>query len=263
MPDAPRALILRLARDIAMPVAEPVIRLSPLLSEADLLALVSAPPVPDTVTAVARRPALSEALCDAILERAEPGMVTVLLANPSAAIRESTLDGLIASAAEHTEWHEPLVQRPRLSAGAVRTLGEIVAAELLRLLAARADLSPELTVELQARLAARLAEAEPALTPEEAFAAAARAGDRDAMVRLLAEAARLPPAAVLHAVSLRNAKALCSLCWQAGYSTTSLATVQLVLGQLPPAQALAAAPGPSWPLGPDEMQWQLELLGSL
>ena len=61
MPEAPRALILRLAGDAAMAVAEPVIRLSPLLTEADLLALVTTPPVPATITAVARRPCLSEA----------------------------------------------------------------------------------------------------------------------------------------------------------------------------------------------------------
>ena len=40
MPDAPRDLILRLARDAAMEVAEPVIRFSPLLTEDDLLALI-------------------------------------------------------------------------------------------------------------------------------------------------------------------------------------------------------------------------------
>ena len=56
MPDAPRDLILRLARDAAMEVAAPVIRFSPLLTEDDLLALIEAPPVPETVTAVARRP---------------------------------------------------------------------------------------------------------------------------------------------------------------------------------------------------------------
>ena len=56
MPDAPHGLILRLAGDAAMEVAEPVIRLSPMLSEEDLLALVAAPPVPNTLAAIARRP---------------------------------------------------------------------------------------------------------------------------------------------------------------------------------------------------------------
>jgi uncharacterized protein (DUF2336 family) len=55
MPRAPRTLILRLAADTAMPVAEPVIRLSPLLTQDDLLALLTTPPAPDTVKAIARR----------------------------------------------------------------------------------------------------------------------------------------------------------------------------------------------------------------
>ena len=55
MPDVPRGLILRLARDAAVPVSEPVIRLSPLLTTADLLALVNTPPAAATAVAVARR----------------------------------------------------------------------------------------------------------------------------------------------------------------------------------------------------------------
>lgn len=100
MPDAPRDLVLRLARDTAMAVAEPVIRFSPVLTEADLLALVLGPPVPETVTAVARRPGLSEAVADAIAAAGDPEAVAALLGNPGAALREATLDALIAGAAE-------------------------------------------------------------------------------------------------------------------------------------------------------------------
>ena len=87
MPDAPRDLILRLARDAAMEVAAPVIRFSPLLTEDDLLALIEAPPVPETVTAVARRPDLSERLSDAVGRPVRNGAVAALLANDSASIR--------------------------------------------------------------------------------------------------------------------------------------------------------------------------------
>ena len=62
MPEAPRALILRLAHDSAVPVSEPVIRLSPLLDAADLLALLASPPHEETATAVARRAGLPEAV---------------------------------------------------------------------------------------------------------------------------------------------------------------------------------------------------------
>ena len=66
MPNAPRELILRLARDTAVTVSDPVIRLSPLLTAEDLLALLAAAPSPATAQSVARRPDLNEALSDAI-----------------------------------------------------------------------------------------------------------------------------------------------------------------------------------------------------
>jgi uncharacterized protein (DUF2336 family) len=246
-----------------MPVAEPVIRLSPLLTEEDLLALVSEPPVAATVTAVARRPELSEALCDAILAIADPGTVTVLLTNQSAAIRESALDSLIACAATHGEWHAPLVQRPRLSTGAARALGEIVMAQLLAQLANRADLDPCVTAELRQRLASRIGRAEGPRNLEEAMQAAAASGDRAAMQQLLAEGAKVEEAVVRRAISLRSAKALCSLCWQGGFTTACLGPVQTLLGQIPPGQALTPQPGGIWPLAPDEMHWQLELLNNM
>jgi hypothetical protein len=55
MPNAPRELILRLARDTAVTVSDPVIRLSPLLTAEDLLALLAAAPSPTIALSVARR----------------------------------------------------------------------------------------------------------------------------------------------------------------------------------------------------------------
>src|SRR5580658_3480529 len=58
LPDAPRALILRLAHDAAASVCEPVIRFSPLLTADDLVSLVAEAPSSGTLLAVARRTAL-------------------------------------------------------------------------------------------------------------------------------------------------------------------------------------------------------------
>ncbi len=265
MPDAPRALILRLARDTEMSVAEPVIRLSPLLDDEDLLALVTLPPVPATVVAVARRPCLSEALSDAIVATADAGTVAVLLENASASIREATLDALIANAATQTSWQEKLVQRPSLSARCARALGEIVADQFLALLAARPDLEPAVTETLRARLAERLPGGDaPARAGTEAeFLSAAERGDRTEMATLLAVATQMEAAAVARAVTLRSARALVALCWHAAFSPAAAVLAQSVMGQLAPDACLYPGPGDSWPLAPDEMNWQLELLTSV
>jgi uncharacterized protein (DUF2336 family) len=243
MPDAPHDLILRLAGDVAMDVAEPVIRLSPMLSEEDLLALVAAPPVPDTLSAVARRPALSECLSDAIAASADEAAIGALLANPSAAIREQTLDGLILQAATRIRWQESLVRRPSLPPRAQRALALCVAGHLL-----------------QDRVEARLLEGAAEPPAGARFEAAALRGDHAAMARLLAQEASVTLQLVEQAVRLRSARALVSLCWQAGFGLRCAMLAQSVLGQLAPGAALVPGPDGGWPLSTAEMLWQIDLL---
>ncbi|MBL6455853.1 DUF2336 domain-containing protein [Belnapia sp. T6] len=260
MPDAPHGLILQLARDAAMEVAEPVIHLSPLLSEADLLALAEAPPVPETLSAIARRPALSEAISDALVASANEAAIGALLGNESAAIRESTLDGLILQAATRLPWQERLVRRPALSPRAQRALALCVAGHLLEPLAARSDLAPGLARRLQARLEARLAETPEGPSEARLFEAAGLEGDLPRMARLLATQATVPLRMVEQAARLRSAKALVSLCWQAGFDMRCALLAQTVLGQVPPGAALLPAEDGDWPLSSTEMLWQIELL---
>ena len=278
MPQAPRDLILRLARDSAVPVSEPVIRLSPLLAPSDLLALLAEAPAPAIATSVAGRPGLPEAVTEAIVATADADAITALLANRSAAIREATLDALVARAAGHAEWHRPLVHRPALPARAARALSEIVTTELLGQLARRGDLDQEVTRDLQRRLDAH---ERPALPPdqapgsaaaalrtalslreqgrldEEAVLAAAERADARLCAALLAVAAGVPVAAVERAATLRSAKALVSLVWKAGFGMRCAGAVQALLGRLGPADVLR---GEGFPLSAGELRWQVDFL---
>jgi uncharacterized protein (DUF2336 family) len=136
-----------------------VIRLSPLLTQADLLALLATPNADEVAQAMARRPGLVSEVADAIAASASSAAIRTLLLNRSAQIRESTLDALIARAGEHIEWHAPLVRRPRLSASGALALSRIIADTLLSELASRADLPHAVTAELRTRLSAHLARA--------------------------------------------------------------------------------------------------------
>ena len=278
MPDAPRDLILRLARDCAARVSEPVLLFSPLLTEVDLLALIAAPPSPATALAIARRPALHADVADAIAAGSDGAAIRALLANASAQIREATLDGLIARAAAHVEWHEPLVRRPVLPARAARALAGIVATQLLDELAHRADLDPALAGELQRRLEDRLAAGATVVPAETEAAAEARRiarsgrlteatllgavqrGEPDLAAALLALATAMPGAAVARAVALRNAKALVALAWKAGFSMAVGTVLQITLARMGPAEVLHPAPRGGFPLSAEEMHWQLDAL---
>ena len=278
MPDAPRALILRLAHDQAVPVSDPVIRLSPLLTDADLLALLAALPNPGTAHSIANRPGLGPQITDAIAAINDSKAIRALLANSSAIIREATLDALVAQAPRHTDWHEPLIRRPKLSPTAARALADMVAAGFIQELLHRADLEPTVSAALQARLTASLVTPRP--TPpsgddellaftrrlhaangltEAAVLDAARRGDQRRVAAQLSVASGLPLSDIDRAVGHRNGKMLVSIVWRAGFSMKVATLAQALLG-LSPANRLATATDGGFPLTVDEMRWQVEML---
>jgi len=277
MPEAPRELILRLAHDTAVPVSEPIIRLSPLLDSGDLLALLAAPPHEAAAVAVARRAELPEDVSDAIAAAADTDAVRALLSNPFAQIREGTLDALVVRAALHADWHEPLVRRPVLPNGAAWALSTIVAAHLIEVLAQRADLDPLLAEEMTRRLAARLAPGKSRITGagassspcssgsqlaanEAAVVAAARRGDAQGTAMLLAIAAGVPVALVDRASTLRSAKGIVSLAWKAGLPMRVAGSLQAVLAQLSPGSMLLPRADGQFPLSAEEMRWHCDFL---
>jgi uncharacterized protein (DUF2336 family) len=233
---------------------------------------------------VARRPRNDEAVSDAVAGTANSDAIKALLRNTSAQIREATLDALIARAEAEIDWHEPLVHRPVLSARAAHALSDIVATHLLEVLAARPDLDPILTRDLQQHLAARLTseavagKTSPESTLDHAMATARALADSgklsesavlDATARgelrlataLLAVAAEVPVSVVERAASLRSSKGVVSLVWKAGFSMRVAAALQPLLARLAPDTVLRAGPGGAFPLAPDEMRWQIDFLG--
>ena len=286
MPNAPHALILRLAQDAVLSVSEPVLRLSPLLTTEDLLGLVANAPAPGAVLAVARRPQVPEALSDAIAATADSAAIRALLVNPSAQIREATLDALVARSAAYPDWHEPLVRHPSLSAQSARLLTDFVATHLLEVLASRADLAAPLAEELRQRIAARLAPAASAaptpadITAEQALAQARELAARGKLVEesvleavrrgevryataLLAVASGMTVSVVDRAASLRSAKGLVSLVWKAGFTMRAAIALQGLLARLAPDAVLIGGAGGSFPLAVEEMRWQLDFLARM
>jgi len=71
---------------------------------------------------------------------------------------------------------------------------------------------------------------------------------------------QLPVAAVERAMALRNAKALVSLTWKAGFSMTTAIRLQGTLTRVGPAEVLAARPRGGVPLAVEVMHWQLDIL---
>jgi uncharacterized protein (DUF2336 family) len=286
LPNVSPDLARRLAADPAILVSAPILRFSPLLETSDLLALLADPPHSATASSIARRAFVAPEVAEAIAASTDNAAIQILLENPQAQIREATLDALISRASAQPRWHAPLVHRPTLTPKAAHALAEIIAADLIEELSRRADLPPDTIAALRQRLTTQLrgktpeaaqqtratAEIEAAIgwarqieaaggLTEDVILKAAHEGNAPRCIALLAVAADVPAALITRACRLRHPKGLVSLVWKAGFSMRVAQSLQTLLCQVSPAALLREGPGGSFPLGSDEMRWQIEFLG--
>lgn len=281
-------VVKRLANDDEIAVAGPVLEHSPLLSEEDLLAIIESATGQGPLAAIARRHGVGGAVSEAIVGRTiaadgrlsgDAAVITSLLANPSAQIREQTLDRIVEAAPEQTPWHEPLVRRPSLPASAIRRIAGFVAELLLNELQARDDLDPE-TVKavakaVQHRIAAKGPKKPAKLTgrerakqmhaagklDEDALSQALLSGERSFVAAGLALMASLPAGVVDKIVESRSAKGVTALVWKAGLDMRFALQAQIRLAGIAPNATLNARDGTDFPLSEKDMRWQLEFFG--
>ncbi len=292
---APPEIIRLLAQDGEIEVAGPVLQYSPVLTDDDLLEIIGASPIPGALKAIARRDGVTEPIADAIGASPDLDAIAALLSNPSAQIREETLDQLVERAKETKSWHLPLVRRPRLSAKAAIALAQFVATNLLATLKDRRDLDPGATREISKVVMRRLAE-EPAEPPPRAepLAGIPRAPSKPTneqveRARKLKEAGKLDETAVLHALGsdrtfaraclavladipveavekmlgAHSAKGVVALAWKAGLGARAAVRVQIQLAQIPPGAALQPRPNGTYALGEEAMRWQLDFFSGM
>jgi uncharacterized protein (DUF2336 family) len=130
--NVPPEMIKRLARDAELIVASPVLRFSPLLTDDDLLDIITAGPASGALAAIAQRRDVRARVSDAIVAADDEPAVAALLANKSAQIREETLDLIVERAPNRAVWHEPLVRRPTLPARAAQRIASFVPRRVTR-----------------------------------------------------------------------------------------------------------------------------------
>jgi uncharacterized protein (DUF2336 family) len=289
--NAPPSVIRRLARDTEISVSGPVLEFSPVLSDDDLIEIISSATVQGALSAISRRQQLHEPVSDAIAYSGDQDAVAELLSNQSAQIREDTLNRIVDGAAPIENWHAPLVRRPGLPAGASRKIAGFVAESLLTELRDRRDLSADaiaaVTEVVEAKLGrlpgddqhdeemagqqdteddesfttrrVRAMIERDELTEDEVFEAL-QGGDRLFAVAALAIRADLPESLVHHAIQLRSAKGIVSITRKAGFSMHLASTLQLRLASIPPKAILKANSDGDYPIDDAAMDWQLEFL---
>jgi len=277
--DAPPEVIRRLARDIELVVSMPVLEFSPVLTDDDLIEIIASHPASGALSAISRRDPVNEPVSEAIVDTHDVDAVAQLLGNPSAQIRERTLDLLIEESVERPSWQEPLVRRPRLPEKAARRLAQMVAESLLDVLSQRDDL-PASTVEAVRTEVHRRLDKKGAIEEEgpeqlarrlhrerklneKVIAESLRKGSHDFVAAAISVRAGLPAQTVAKAVESKSAKGIVALMWKAGLSMSLAVDVQKRVAKVPLTLVLKPTDSGGFPLRDDEMEWQLEFLSDL
>jgi uncharacterized protein (DUF2336 family) len=288
---APPGVIKRLAMDSEPSVAQPVLEFSPLLSDEDLLEIIKGLPVNGGLSAISRRNEVSSQVSDAIVAADDIPAITELLANPSAQIREETLDGLVDGSIQVEEWQSPLALRPLLPKNAVRKLATFVADSLLKELRNRNDLDPETLNEVSEVMRRRLGDdgeaavngvateahdqaamklaAEDTIEivrqlhaadelDEDCVAEALGTGNREFVALALALKSGVPKHVVERVSSAQSAKGVTALAWKAGFSMRFAVQLQTRFAYVGIGEVLNAKDGVDYPLSKDEMEWLID-----
>jgi len=276
---APPEVIGRLARDIELVVSVPVLEFSPVLTDDDLIEIIVSRPASAALGAISRRHPVNEPVSEAIVDTHDADAVAQLLANPSAQIRERTLDLLIEESVDRPAWHDPLVRRPRLPEKAARRLAQVVAERLLDVLSQRDDLPASTVDAVRAEVHRRL-ERKGAVEEEgpeqlarrlyrerklneKVIAESLRKGSHDFVTAAISVLAGVPVPTVTKAVEGKSAKGIVALMWKAGLSMALAVEVQKRVAKVPLTLVLKPTGSGGFPLRDDEMEWQFEFLSDL
>lgn len=274
----PAYIVRQLASDLELIVCAPVLEYSPLLSDEDLIEIVAGANVEGRLSAIARRPSVSERVSDALVATFDVSAIAGLLANPNAQIREEALDRIVENAEEIEAWHQPVVLRADLSLRAVRRIAGFVSSSLLRLLSERGDLDDATATLLSKRVRERLeiegvthdsrtgdeeaarlvAEAAKAgLLNDEFVINAIDEGNRRVVCHALATMAELPRTMVERIMVSQSGKAITALVWRAKLAMRVAVKIQIGLARLPTSKQMLAREGIHFPMNQDEMLWHL------
>lgn len=287
---APPDIINTLARDAESAVAMPVLQYSPVLSDEDLIEIIRSGPAAGGLNAIARRHVVGERVSDAISATNDASAISDLLGNKGAQIREETLDRLIDQSADVTLWQAPLAARPHLSSGAATKLAQMLADNVLQMFSQRTDLDPRTAAAVKDAVHLRLggggASAKKPMTatdpmrddpPFELIGSMHTAGRLNAAAIDKALQSNDFPFAlgalcVLSGVDLKtarrivaekNAKAMTSLVWKAGLPMKTAVLAQQRLATVSPNDVIKPILNGEYPLGDDEMGWQIEFYAKL
>jgi uncharacterized protein (DUF2336 family) len=272
----PQPVINKLARDVELIVAAPILEYSPLLTDHDLLEIINAGAAKGGMSAIARRGKVSIKFAGAIVEANDVAATATLLANPAVKLPAKVLDRVADQAEKAEPLHEPLARRPELWVGAIRRIAAFVSAAVLQVLQSEHDLDEETAKVVNEAVKKRLkddaanpdqaAETNAAKVRkledlgklnEEAIVQAAETGQRGFVGEALALKAEVPIGVINKMLDSRFGKATTAAAWKAGLSARGAMKLQQLIARVPANSMIHARDGVKYALSETEMEWFL------
>jgi uncharacterized protein (DUF2336 family) len=141
-PHAPKDIILRLAND-EEPVSSPVLEMSTVLDDDDLMEIIRGSDEIWRYVAVANREVVSETLADVLVDTDNLAVIYTLLDNTSVKFAAHTYDKLVEDASEDMVLASKLAHRPTLPLYVVEKLMAVVSDDLARQMEERFNIDRE------------------------------------------------------------------------------------------------------------------------
>lgn len=274
---APLDIIRNLARDVEEIVSAPILEYSPLLSDGDLLDIISGGAGGGALNAIARRKTLSENLTEAVYITGDTSAVATMLDNANAMITERILDRIADESREKKEWRSPLVNREDLQLSTIRRIASFVNAALIEALIDRhgikKDFADELRLAVRHRIEKETFEDKAAegasgedrakvlfssgALNEDIIRSAARDNDGPFILHALMLVSGLPEKTVRKIMDSGSGKAVVSLTWKSGLDMETAEALQAGICHVQPGSRIGSHQG-GFPLTPENMDWYLD-----
>ena len=151
-PALPRDVAMTLASDVEA-VALPILQVSQVLSDEDLIELVRSSRSEAKQTAIAKRDTVSAAVADALIDSGSETAVAALVANAGADLQEPSLNRVIDKFGDSEAVQAPLVQREKLPMTIAERLVAVVSDKLQNYLVTHHELPAKVAADaiLQSR----------------------------------------------------------------------------------------------------------------
>jgi uncharacterized protein (DUF2336 family) len=276
--NVPKRLIKRLAEDAEITVAGPILEYSPLLTDEQILQIVTSGLRGGLLEAVARRKNISNRISQAVVDQDEDPAIAELLKNQTAEISEKLMEEIAMQAETRPNLHLPLVDRRSLSKATLRRIATFVSAALVERMISSNKLEEDLAHEIRLAVRERIDAGD---IEEEKPKSAADAKEADRLFK----AGKLDEYAVLDAIDEGNleflqrsyelltdlpsdhvdrmlhsgsAKGLCALAWKAGHGADIAVSLQRRIGKIPAKSMIHEATNGGYQMEEEELEWYVE-----